>query len=211
LESLSNALLDAFDRSELERLLRFSLDVQLDQVAPRDSTMRTVVYEILSWAARVGRTQQLLEAAHKARPHHRAIDEVYRELAGKAEPVAEPVGGAARKIEPPLFNPQEVLKIHELLLRANLAGEDSLSALTGGMNTHVRASLPTGGVPHVRLLLLLQALNQIGELSGGEVPFETFLNNAAHLTRGRPESAELDRFARVIRQGYAAGVRTARE
>src|SRR4051794_39055962 len=103
LERLSNAFLDAFDRSELERLLRFEFDVRLDNVARWDSTMRTVVYDILSRSEMEGWTQQLLEATHKARPHNQAIEMVYREMAGKAGPVAEPVEAAAGKIEPPLF------------------------------------------------------------------------------------------------------------
>lgn len=206
-ERLSNALLDAFDRSDLEMLLKFSLDVRLGDVARRDSTMRGVVYDILTRAELEGWTPQLLRAIHKARPRNQTIDRVYGELSGSAEPVV-PAGG---KIESALFMPQEVLKIHELLLRTNLADEDSVAALTGGMNTSIQASLPTADAPHVRLLLLLQALNQIGELGTGEVPFETFLLTAAQLTRGRPESAELNRFARAIRQRYPALARTAGE
>jgi hypothetical protein len=60
--ALQNAILAAFNRESLRRLLRTKLDVQLDHVAG-NGTFPDVVIDVINWAERDGRVGQLVREA----------------------------------------------------------------------------------------------------------------------------------------------------
>jgi hypothetical protein len=66
---LHEAIVAHFSIPELERAFEFSLEVELASIAPSQSSKKRVVFEILKWAKRVGRTEELVEALKKERPN----------------------------------------------------------------------------------------------------------------------------------------------
>src|SRR4051794_21715785 len=62
LRVLHGTMVDCFDKSELERLCRFDLDTDLDQVVNNDGPLRDIVFELIGWANRSGRIGDLIRA-----------------------------------------------------------------------------------------------------------------------------------------------------
>jgi hypothetical protein len=201
MERLSDALLDAFDRNMLKQMLWFKLNKQLEHIVASDTSMRSIVFELIESAQREGWTGELLANAHDYNPGNPRLTAVYDEFFGPAVPVPEkPAREPAETVKTPLFKQSDILKLHELLLGANLASEDAITAMMGGMNLDFRATLPTSGAPSTRLLNILHILNSTGELLGGEIPMETFLANAAYLARALPAAAKLEEYLKSIRK-----------
>jgi len=64
---LHAALLAAFDEPDLRQMARFQLSIDLDQVAGgHDLSER--VFNLISWAARTGRTADLIAGAQRQNP-----------------------------------------------------------------------------------------------------------------------------------------------
>jgi len=199
-EELLYALLDSFDVSSLEMMLRLALDVRLAEVVNTTQPMRSIVFRLIQWAQSQGCLVNLVEAAHRFNPGNPKLASFYNtNLGGQrpAPPIQPPHPG--KKVEPPIFTHAEILEIDRLLKVARLVSDDSLQALQGGMNLDFRASLPSSGEMKFRLINTLHILNSTGELIGGEVPFETFLANAVYLANPHPESAALEALRQRIR------------
>jgi hypothetical protein len=196
-----NALLDAFDYPSLKRMLSLGIGERLEDIVGPTGGMRTTVFDLIEWANRVGRLDELVAQAHLSNPSNPRLAAFYDEHIGSPAP-AEAVQPQAptRKVKTPIFSQREILEIERLLGSAGLVTEDTLQALQGGMNLEFRASLPSGGAPRSRLLNTLHILNSTGELIGGEIPFETFLANAEHLAGPRKESTELQALLQRFRQ-----------
>ena len=80
LAALQAALLATYpQRSALEQMVRFQLDVSLNQIAG-NGNLRTVVYEVLEWAVSAGRTAELFAAAQKGNPGNPALQALPAEL-----------------------------------------------------------------------------------------------------------------------------------
>jgi len=96
-EQLQNAILDTYNRSDLEQLLSFKLDERLDNITS-GGNMRQIVFELIEWAGRRGRLTDLIQAAHVDRPSN----SVFAEFAGKQPPQteAEPSGHPSIQAQP---------------------------------------------------------------------------------------------------------------
>jgi len=75
-ELLHNALLVAFNRETLRRMLRTKLDVHLDHVAG-NGPFTDVVHEVIEWAERDGRVEQFRPRSQGIRAWERAIAAVH--------------------------------------------------------------------------------------------------------------------------------------
>lgn len=200
MEELSTALLDAYDRSSLEQLLLFRLDQRLDKFAPAGGDMRNTVFRIIECANQEGWEDQLIAAAQEYIPGNARMAAFREKYLGRRPTTPPPKPESSRgAIRQPIFTHTELLEIDDLLRSAELVSEESLQALQGGMNRDFRASLPTMGAVKFRLLNILHILNGTGELFGGEVPFETFLANAAYLAKPRPEAEAFERLRLRVR------------
>lgn len=73
IESVNLALLDAYrDEEELERVVRYGLNVSLASVATgRDFT--AIVFRLTDWAERAGRLPELVEAVKEDRPQNQKV------------------------------------------------------------------------------------------------------------------------------------------
>jgi hypothetical protein len=79
IRDLTNATLDAFNQGELERLLRFRLDVVLGSVvAP--GALEEVVFKLIQWLDRNGRVREFLDAIASDRPNNPLIVQVVRDI-----------------------------------------------------------------------------------------------------------------------------------
>lgn len=70
--AVQRALMEAFDRSELDPIVHKALNVRLEDVSPGGSFQK-VVYDALQWADRRGFVPQLLAAASNALPQNRTL------------------------------------------------------------------------------------------------------------------------------------------
>jgi hypothetical protein len=78
-KQLLNALNDAFNFNELQRLLKFEMDVDLaDIVFP--GPMPDVIYAVIEFTEARNRTRELVEAAQRNRPNFPAILDVAQEV-----------------------------------------------------------------------------------------------------------------------------------
>ncbi len=66
------AILDAFTRSELERLVSFDLDEELEHITG-NGPLRDVAFELIAWVDREGRLDELLKAVGDAKPKNAKV------------------------------------------------------------------------------------------------------------------------------------------
>lgn len=65
---INNAFLAAFTANELTRLVKFSLDIDLVEVAA-ESDLSDIVFRLIEWAYRHGRISELIDAAKEESQH----------------------------------------------------------------------------------------------------------------------------------------------
>jgi len=87
IERFCNALIAAFDRSELEQLTRIDLEENLEAIAGAGK-LSVVAFELVTWAQRTGRVSELLAAAQSRRPTNAALAALAQELG--VAPAAKP-------------------------------------------------------------------------------------------------------------------------
>ncbi len=87
IERFCDALVAAFDRSELEQLTRIDLEQNLEAIAG-SGKLSVVVFELVTWAQRTGRVGDLLTAAQRRRPTNTALAALAQELG--VAPAANP-------------------------------------------------------------------------------------------------------------------------
>ncbi|MEM7131874.1 MAG: effector-associated domain EAD1-containing protein [Chloroflexota bacterium] len=78
-EELHKALLDAFNRSTLARVVRFRLEERLDSIVPGGSD-EDVFYGLIEWAERTGQLPDLISAVHGENPDNPKIRQCYQDL-----------------------------------------------------------------------------------------------------------------------------------
>jgi hypothetical protein len=78
-ERLHTLITEAFSYPELERLLRFRLDVRLEPITTLGPIDRTV-FELLKWAESRGRLRELVLALAEARPDRPEFQELLRSI-----------------------------------------------------------------------------------------------------------------------------------
>lgn len=92
-KAIREAIMDAYDRSELTVLVRELMDVVLaNVVAPGAFPME--VFDLLRWAEKDGREAELISVAARAKPRNTKMQAVYRRY-GMAVPVKIEVAGAS--------------------------------------------------------------------------------------------------------------------
>jgi hypothetical protein len=80
-----NVILSAFDRNELEQLLRFHLDVRLyDEIASPGRSFGQTVVEVLMWAEQQGITAELIKALAQERPARPDVQQLLADFVGSA-------------------------------------------------------------------------------------------------------------------------------
>src|SRR5690348_2846033 len=82
---LHDATLSAFSRADLEQLVRFDLDERLENITPNVS-LPTAVFDLIQWAERQGRTEDLIRAVKRARPSVRETQSVTQSLLSLVDP-----------------------------------------------------------------------------------------------------------------------------
>jgi hypothetical protein len=78
-EVIQNALLAAFTRESLKRMLRTKLDVRLDHIAS-NGTLVDVIYEVIEWAERDGKIAQLVQEATAFIPQNEELNRIATEF-----------------------------------------------------------------------------------------------------------------------------------
>jgi hypothetical protein len=86
--TLYAAMKSAFKRDELERLLQFEMDVPLSDVVGEDTDYSYACFELVNWAERQNRLNDLIKAARTARPRN----QVFKDFAEGKIGIPEPKG-----------------------------------------------------------------------------------------------------------------------
>lgn len=74
LKALHSAIQQAFTRDELRRVLKFSLNVDLDgEIAAANTTLSETVFALLQWSQRMGRGRELIQAIVEERKGNPAV------------------------------------------------------------------------------------------------------------------------------------------
>jgi hypothetical protein len=81
---------------------------------------------------------------------------------------------------------EQVVRLHEAIVSARLAR--NRDALLSGIAPQIVASLPHASDAAAQILGDVDALNALGRLPDGSVPFKAWLMNAATLSNGRAEA-----------------------
>lgn len=71
-EQLWKALLDAYDKDSLARMLKFRLNIRLDQIIGEDS-LRDMIFELIGVAEMEGWTANLISAARESSPRNASL------------------------------------------------------------------------------------------------------------------------------------------
>jgi len=69
---INEAILNAFNRNELDRLLQFEFETSLDEVAG-ESDLVTSVFHVVRWAYQNSVIEQLISAATKEKPNNEVL------------------------------------------------------------------------------------------------------------------------------------------
>lgn len=78
IEAIQNALISAFNLSELKQMVRFGLDVDLDDISLAGN-LKDVTFQLIEWAERQGKLDLLIQEAYKANPHNPELKALYHE------------------------------------------------------------------------------------------------------------------------------------
>lgn len=182
-EQLQSALLAAFPtRSALAIMVRFQLDENLDALASPGS-LKTTVFELITWAESQGRVADLVEGARAANPGNPAL----RAFAATYPPPAPPPMAPSRVPGRTSLPYPTLLAVHEAAVRAGLPR--TRGALFGGIDTALVAAFPGSDNPAAQLLTDLDELNKLGRIPDGSVPLATWLSNALTLVGPRREAS----------------------
>ena len=93
-KQLHDAILSAFSGSDLEQLVKFELNERLDNITP-NGALGLVVFNLIQWAEREGRTEELTRTVQRARPNNDEIRSVAKALLSPVG-VPSPRPGTAR-------------------------------------------------------------------------------------------------------------------
>ena len=73
IEQIQNAFLDAFNESSLQQMCKIHLDEYLFHIVSRNANFKKVVFDLIGWAERFGRVNDLLSGARKANPGNQML------------------------------------------------------------------------------------------------------------------------------------------
>ena len=186
------ALVGAFNRSELEQLIYLRLAVDLNDIVA-DGPYRQVVFDLIKWANGHGKIETLLRAAREENSGNvllRQFDDTIR----------------ARSAPPQTTTPR-VTKIPRNQLRELV---DLLQQVPGAADYAQRSAF-LSGIPGAQALTrsqsslradldsMVNGLNELGRLASGEWPLLILIDNALGYVRG----FELEIQMQVVRQQLA--------
>jgi pimeloyl-ACP methyl ester carboxylesterase len=78
-KQLQEAIKSGFTVAELEQLVLFKLNERFDNITT-DASLSTVVFELIQWTERNGRTSELIRAVEEARPNKEEIQKIAKLL-----------------------------------------------------------------------------------------------------------------------------------
>ena len=184
-ELLVNALVDDFDRQELEMLMAFRLGERLGNIVDVSGPLDAIVFRLLQWAERMGRTEELVRAAVQARPKNAALRAVAEEYLGDRDPMSAP-DLTTRLVD-------FLVRIPALLEPANR------SLLLNGLPAGLAFSIARHAAPLADLHEIVQAALSVGRLrSPDRLAIEVLLDNTVPFIRGTQLERELD----VLRESW---------
>ena len=100
-QQICDALIDAYPTRDLLRMMvRVELDENLEEIAGGEN-QNVVVFNLVSWAERDGRIDELITRAHRRTPGNEALKQLAAEQQAQAPPSADP------RIVSPLAGPAE--------------------------------------------------------------------------------------------------------
>jgi hypothetical protein len=186
------ALLSAFNRSELEQLVYFRLAVDLNDIVA-DGPYRQVVTDLIKWANGQGKIEILLRVAREDNSGNallRQFDDAIRARTAPPQPTAPRVTKIPRNQLRELVDLlQQVPGVADFAERtAFLAGIPGTQALTRSQSS-LRADLDS----------MVNGLNELGRLASGDWPLLILIDNALDYVRG----FEIELQMQVIRQQLA--------
>ena len=189
------ALLSAFNRSELEQLVYLRLEVSLNDIVA-DGPHRQVVFDLIKWANSQGKIETLLRAACEENPGNvllRRFDEAISVRPVPPQPTAPHVTKIPRSQLRALVDLlQQAPGAADFAERtAFLAGIPGAQALTRSQSS-LRADLDS----------MVNGLNELGRLASGEWPLLILIDNALGYVSGFELELELQAVRRQLAQAY---------
>jgi formylglycine-generating enzyme required for sulfatase activity len=104
-QQICDALIDAYPTRDLLRMMvRVELDENLEEIAGGEN-QNVVVFNLVSWAERDGRIDELITRAHRRTPGNEALKQLAAERRAQAPPGAEP--GVVSPLAGPSVSPAE--------------------------------------------------------------------------------------------------------
>lgn len=138
ISQLLEALLDAYPQRDILRLMvRVELGENLDAIAG-GGNLRAVVFSLIEWANRTGRTAELIDGARRGNPGNVALGAAAADLG--VAPDAQPV-------EPPVAVTAPTVTVAALLLREKRARLDLLMAQYVAASQQLRTDLNAANRP----------------------------------------------------------------
>jgi len=189
------ALLSAFNRSELEQLVYLRLEVDLNDIVA-DGPHRQVVFDLIKWANGQGKAETLLRAAREENSGNVLLRQFDDAISVRSVP-PQPTAPRVTKI------PRSQLRVLVDLLQlvpgatdfaqrtAFLAGIPGTQALTR-IQSSLRADLDS----------MVNGLNELGRLASGEWPLLILIDNALGYVSGFELELQLQAVRRQIAQAY---------
>jgi len=189
------ALLSAFNRSELEQLVYLRLEVNLNDVVA-DGPHRQVVFDLIKWANGQGKIEGLLRAVREENSGNvllRQFDEAIR----------------VRTAPPQLTTPR-VTKIPRNQLRELV---DLLQQVPGAADYAQRTAF-LAGIPGTQTLTrsqsslradldsMVNGLNELGRLASGDWPLLILIDNALGYVRGFELELQMQAVRKQLAQAY---------
>ncbi len=165
-------------------------------VNQRMNIPRTTRQKIRSWQYKrsKGLLQDKKDLARLA--GYEALLHMIKAIAG--QPACQGAVEARREKKICYFSQTELEELYDNLIKAKFSELDQYQNLFISMNIYFEADLPHDGNPGPRLRNVLNRLNQSGRLDDGELPLETFLKNAAAVTKPRPEALVFEAFLQKL-------------
>jgi hypothetical protein len=184
-EHLVKALVDGFDRQELERLMAFRLNERLGNIVDVSAPLDVIVFRLLEWAELRGRTEELVRAAVQARPNDAALRAVAEEYRGDRDPMSAP---------------DLTKRLVDFLIRIpGIHNSANRSMLLNGEPTGLVSSIARHAVPLDDLHGIVQTALRFGRLpDSNRLAIEVVLDNTVPFIRGTQLERELD----VLRESW---------
>jgi len=189
------ALVGAFNRGELEDIVYFRLEVNLEDVV-KDGPYPQVVTNLIKWANSRGKVETLLRAAREANPSNatlRQFDEAIQARSAPPQPTAPRVTKIPRNQLRELVDLlQQVPGAADYAQRtAFLAGIPGTQALTRSQSS-LRADLDS----------MVNGLNELGRLASGDWPLLILIDNALGYVRGFELELQMQAVRQQLAQAY---------